>query len=82
MSSNYYHRNWGIPLLLKIGILVVALYLAWLVLKVFAVVLTALFAVLKVVILVGFILLAFALLLKLIFGIDLIRLSSFRYFRK
>ena len=69
MSSQYFQRNSGLPLLLKIGLLILAVYLVYLALKVFAVLLTALFAILKILVPIAIVALVIAFLLRFLFGI-------------
>jgi len=85
MSSQYFQRNSGFPLLLKIAALLAALFVAYLLLKIFAFVLTGLFALMKVVALVALIVLAASFLLKVLFGIHIFPFGTrhpSRYFRR
>ncbi len=69
MSYHYFQRNSGVPLLLKIGLLILAFYLAYLMLKLFGLFLTALFAVLKILLPIAFVAFVFAFLLRYLFGV-------------
>lgn len=85
MSSHYFQRNSGVPLLIKLSALLVALYVAFLLLKVFAVVLSALFSVLKILVLVAVLAFAATFLLKVLFGINVFPFNQrqhYRYYRR
>ncbi len=84
MSSHYFQRNSGLSLVLKIGLLILAVYLAYLMLRLFAVILTVLFAVLKILVPIAFVALVFAFLLRYLFGIRVFPFHrrEMDYFRK
>jgi hypothetical protein len=85
MSSQYFQRNTGLPLLIKLGILVVAGYLIILLLKVFAVVLAAVFVFFKYLLLIALFGLLGSLVLKLLFGVNVLSFkdrSNVRYYKK
>ncbi len=84
MGFHYFQRNSGIPLILKIGLLALALYLTYFFFKLFAIVLTALFAVFKVVLFIGFLFAVAAVLLKFLFGVNVFPFNrqNLRYHRR
>ncbi len=85
MSSQYFQRNTGVPLVIKLGVLVVAWYVIYLMLKVLAVVLAAVFVVVKVLLLIALFAVLGSLVIKLLFGINVFsfkRNTRFPYYRK
>lgn len=65
--------NYNLTLVVKIGILLVALYLTYLLLKLFAFLLAVAFTVLKVLLPIALVLGMAYVLLRFLFGIDLLR---------
>lgn len=85
MNFQYLQRkNSGFPLLLKLAVLAIAVYLVYLLLKLFALILSAVFLALKTVIIVGLVWLALTTALRFLFGVNIFPWnSSFsRYYRR